>query len=496
MPKNIVICCDSFFSSTHTSNVLKLYSILQHDPRRQITFYHPGPLGLSSKDAVTGLAAAWKTVLTLSFGYGYTQCLVECYSFLMENYEPGDHFFIFGFGTGAYTARSLTALLYMCGLLQKGNGTLIPLAIKLFGHPNAASFSKAGEFKSRFSRECKAHFVGVWDTASTVGWFYNGWKFPYTSNNPNTVFGRHAVSIDERRHLFSPNLWGHAMPDQDLKQVWFAGVHSDVGGSYVEAESGLSKIALEWMIVESVDAGLLINEPLARRILGREGEGYVAPNPNARMHNSLTGVWWILELLPGVVYDTSCIPPRPAWRIPLGSRRRIPEGSLIHETVFQRTKGVAHYSPSNIPRTCSIERSIGSALSSNPERFVNTWLDIDQNRIEPGVWYSFNVNIGPRRIPTRLSSSPPPDPNDAQPLVEVMVTLFSQDFDIEPRGGRLSLAPEGSTDAFCTKVKPRHIGPCRIEIVVSSVKELDILQRATAEIVVGDTEPATLYARN
>ena len=47
----------------------------------------------------------------------------------------------------------------------------------------------------------------------------------------------------------------HAEP-QDILQVWFAGVHADIGGGYPEKESGLSKYPLLWMIDEARKCGL------------------------------------------------------------------------------------------------------------------------------------------------------------------------------------------------------------------------------------------------
>jgi uncharacterized protein (DUF2235 family) len=83
-----------------------------------------------------------------------------------------------------------------------------------------------------------------------------------------------------------------------LKQVWFPGVHCDVGGGYPEAESGLSKIALEWMLTEAIAAGLIVDPAKVDLVLGKSGGGYVPADPNAIMHESLTAMWWLAEYLP------------------------------------------------------------------------------------------------------------------------------------------------------------------------------------------------------
>lgn len=216
------------------------------------------------------------------------------------------------------------------------------------------TFQVAEGFKATFCRHCSLHFVGVWDTVSSVGWVWDPLKLPYTARNPDMANGRHAVSIDERRCYFRNNLWGPSFPGQSIKQVWFSGVHSDIGGSYAEEESGLSKITLEWMLCEAVSLGLLVDGQKAAQVLGRiPPPPPVAPDPAARIHNSLTWKWWILELLPHSYYDPVFRKAR--WRIPLGARRLIPEGSVLHKTVEEKRGVDSTYRPQNLPVTYETE---------------------------------------------------------------------------------------------------------------------------------------------
>jgi Uncharacterized alpha/beta hydrolase domain (DUF2235) len=172
--------------------------------------------------------------------------------------------------------------------------------------------------------------------------------------------GRHAVSLDERRCFFDVNLWGTSDPDQHIKQVWFTGVHSDVGGSYPEKESGLSKVALEWMLVEAMKAGLKVDPDKANVVLGRKAKpspwmpDYVEPNPTAKKHESLHGLWWLPEFLPHRYMDMKSGSPIARYRIPMGRNRAIPEGSVIHESVFKPEQRIAD---DRLPRYYTIEPS-------------------------------------------------------------------------------------------------------------------------------------------
>jgi uncharacterized protein (DUF2235 family) len=357
MPKNIVICCDGTnneFGATNT-NVVKLYSVLKIQPGQQVAYYHPGVGTLGAPNALTRLSKWWTQLLGSAFGYGITDNICNAYAFLMDEYEDGDKVFIFGFSRGAYTARALAGMLYMFGLIRKGNESLIPYATKMLKNLTEETFRVAPQFKATFSRECKPHFVGVWDTVSSVGWLYDPVKLPYSTNDPDIAVGRHAISIDERRCMFKQNLWGDPKPGQDLKQIWFAGVHCDVGGGYAESETGLSKIAFEWMLDEAELQCLMVDSVKASRILGTDDTAFAPPDPKGLLHRSLTGFWWILEFWPKPHRDMKYQPPKTKWGIGRGHRRFMREGATIHQTVELRMQEMGDYRPSNLPSTYQVE---------------------------------------------------------------------------------------------------------------------------------------------
>lgn len=368
MAKNIVICCDGTGNEfgDNNSNVVKLYSTLIIDGTRQVGYYHPGVGTMGDPTAHNKISSAWSVVKGLAFGAGLLANVGDAYRYLMNVYEDGDHVYLFGFSRGAYTARAIAGVLHMFGLLCPGNDGLIPYIIRLYARRTrdadgmTHTFQVADGFKATFCRHCPLHFVGVWDTVSSVGWVWNPLKLPYTGQNPDMANGRHAVSIDERRCYFRNNLWGAKLPVQaSLKQVWFAGVHSDVGGSFAPAESGLSQIALEWMLCEAVPLGLLIDPVKADQALGRipppriPPPPPVKPDPAQKIHNSLKLVWWILEFLPHSYYDS--VAKKKRWRIPLGARRVIPAGSVLHESVQQKLNVDHDYKPSNLPQNPGTE---------------------------------------------------------------------------------------------------------------------------------------------
>lgn len=381
MSKNIVICCDGTGNEfgDHNSNVVQLYTTLVVDGRQQVAYYHPGVGTMGAPTASNRLSKLWSVVSGLAFGAGLLDNVADAYRYLMEVFEEGDRVFLFGFSRGAYTVRVLGGVLHMFGLLCPGNDGLIPYITRMYAKKSRKAggmthtFDVAQDFKATFCRCCPLHFVGVWDTVSSVGWIWDPVKLPYTGQNPTMHVGRQAISIDERRCYFRSNLWGQTLPTQNIKQVWFAGVHSDVGGSYAYPECGLSQIALEWMLCQAVSFGLLVDPKKAERSLGRiPPTPPVEPDPKGMLHNSLTFWWWLVEFLPHSYYDSRT--GKVQWRIPLGAPRFIPNGSVLHATVEQKLQCDPAYKPRNLPTEFSTEPRVPCALArstaTGPEQSI------------------------------------------------------------------------------------------------------------------------------
>lgn len=289
MTKNIVICFDGTGNDFDgpSSNVLKTYRSIIKDPTKdQIAFYDPGVGTTSTNTAynilLNKLINLRKKILGGAFGLGVKHNIGDAYHYLMNCYDEDDKVFIFGFSRGAFTARAFAGMLNKCGLLDKRCDNLIPYAEKI----NFAKNNKeeAETFKRSVSRLCTPHLIGVWDTVGSLGKLMKKRTFFDTELNPDIKVGLHAVSIDEKRKKFPVTLWAKCKnPHQTIEQVWFPGVHSDVGGGY--PESGLSDCALEWMLSNAEKHGLKLHDEY----------GYdIVPNYIEDMHESLKWYWKIL----------------------------------------------------------------------------------------------------------------------------------------------------------------------------------------------------------
>ena len=366
--RNLIVCCDGTdneFGPINT-NVVRLAQVLDRDPSKQHLYYDPG-VGTMPEPGAIGFVHKWASrIAGLAFGAGLEWKVQESYSYLMDHWQRGDRVFIFGFSRGAYTARVLAAMLHAIGLLPEGSTNMVPYALKLF--KGARDERAAGDghdyddlcnqFRWTFARPTKphdqdrrfpVHFVGVWDTVSSVGWVWDPEKFRYTARNPGISTIRHAVSIDERRWFFRQNLFKQADPAQDLREIWFPGVHCDVGGGYPPTLDGqpaeLWRIPFSWMLEEATAAGLLINPDRLATVLDPQP---VEPRPwTDRKHESLEGAWLAAEYFPKQVWNSKL--QKRVWAIGNCGYRTIPSGALIHRSALLRIRDAAlKYAPPNM----------------------------------------------------------------------------------------------------------------------------------------------------
>jgi uncharacterized protein (DUF2235 family) len=375
MPKNLVICCDGTNNTfgTENTNVVRLAQVLDRDPARQRLYYDPGVGTLPEPNAFTRLQKWISKVYGLAFGGGLLWKVGEAYAYLMDLWEPGDRVYLFGFSRGAYGVRVLAGLLYNLGLLPRGNVNLVPYVLRL--HAAVRDGGSAGSqggywalcdaFRRSFAREIgdgdderrfPVHFLGAWDTVSSIGWVWEPKRYVYTATNPGVAIARHAVSIDERRWFFRQNLMQQAQ-GQDLEQRWFPGVHSDVGGGY--PDSGLWRVPFGWMLDEARAAGLLVDDRRLARVLEQPP---VSSTPwDDPQHESLTGLWWLAEYFPKVVRNRET--GRNSLAIGRGRHRVIRDGDMLHRGALLRIRETT-YAPPNLTEAF---RQRVKALDSVPD---------------------------------------------------------------------------------------------------------------------------------
>ncbi|MBL7791465.1 MAG: DUF2235 domain-containing protein [Saprospiraceae bacterium] len=353
--KNIIICCDGTSNDfgDRNSNVVKLFSVLAKDQIRQIVYYDPGVGTPSTYDAFNPVTKKLMYAFGQGFGYGLSDNIMDAYRFLMQCYKEGDRVYLFGFSRGAYTVRAVAGLLHTCGLLYDHNENLVSEAMRIY-HDRGTKI--ADRFKKTFCRPCPVYFLGLWDTVTSVGRLYNPLLLQATTNNPDVKIIRHAIAIDERRAFFRQNLWGNKHEEmQDIKQVWFAGSHSDVGGSYPLDRSGLSNISLEWMIAEAMDKGILIDDLAeARQVVGH------ISNPELQdINEELKGGWYIAEIWPKLVWVKRLQKGgKSQWKskpyLNLGRPRFITSDATLHESVLLRLQQRPDYRPKNLLRKIEV----------------------------------------------------------------------------------------------------------------------------------------------
>jgi len=277
MPKNIVVFSDGtgqVGGAGYDTNVYRLFKMALDRSPDQVAFYDRGlGTGFRYLGAATGL--------------GISRNILECYRFIFENYQSKDKLYLFGFSRGAFTVRSLSGFLNLFGILPSSRPELIAEAYSIYEIDNVDARQKRVEdFKRRHHvMRCPIEVIGVWDTVGALGLpvpslqAINPFKskFHNTQMASNVKHGFHALSIDDERKTFHPTLWNERLKntDQTIEQVWFRGVHTDVGGGY--RQRGLSDVTLRWMLDRVLPLGLKLYE----------NHGIVLePNPHEEINDS------------------------------------------------------------------------------------------------------------------------------------------------------------------------------------------------------------------
>ena len=333
--KRIVVCADGTWNERdqidkktgrrHPTNVLKTArGVLPQaaDGTHQVVYYHEGVGTAGGLDRFTGGA----------FGKGIEQNIRMLYRFIVYNYQTGDEIYLFGFSRGAFTVRTLTGFMSKVGLIEKDDDYYVPEIYACYeGNkgPGSAEWTKAFH-NVKNQRPCPPiRFVGVWDTVGALGapgmlgQLLNRDKYKYhdvglTSSIQNAY---HALAIDEQRKPFAPDIWTKpAGWSGKLEQAWFAGVHSNAGGSY--SPDGLANEALHWMIEKAESLGLEFD---------KEYLAHFMPCFNSVLNDSMTAMY---RLMGPHVRD-------------LG--KHAADGECLHQSAIDRLRlAECAYGPSNL----------------------------------------------------------------------------------------------------------------------------------------------------
>ncbi|MEI9811917.1 MAG: DUF2235 domain-containing protein [Acidobacteriota bacterium] len=320
--KNIIICSDGTGNTAikgRGTNVFKLFEAVDLNGHRshpkldpQIAIYDDG-VGTETLKPLKLIGGA--------FGYGMKRNVLDLYKGLVRIYDPGDQIFLFGFSRGAFTVRTLADFIAKCGVLRweetrtaSGLQKEVNAAYEVYRESYRTTLWRILHRKSERDVEKDAlaltsafraehachiagiHFMGVWDTVDSVGGpfhlsdFVNGvvrrFKFPDYRLSATTKYAAQALSIDDARAAFVPRLWEER---EGIEQVWFAGVHSNVGGGY--PKQGMSLVALDWMLQQAEARGL--------RML-REDRVWCAAHANVddKLYDSRSGAGVFYRWLP------------------------------------------------------------------------------------------------------------------------------------------------------------------------------------------------------
>jgi uncharacterized protein (DUF2235 family) len=351
--KNIALFLDGTWNTVDDdTNVWRLKSLCSLEGN-QVLYYSTGVGTTFGQHIMGGM-----------FGYGLDDEVIRAYQWLIENYNPGDRLFIFGFSRGAFTARSLAGFISKCGLLKPGapislrqlyeryrKGKAAHTIRELNNIPEAQLSLEDGWIK-KYSMPIPIWFQGVWDTVGALGIPFgslprvsqSNYAFLETDLRINNDRAFHALAIDEHRYAFAPTLWTTTVakdtqsyvprPLSDVEQRWFIGAHADVGGGY---DNGLlAQLPLKWLMQKAQLHGLIFKATVSI-------DGDVS---RAAVHDSFAemggGVYRALKF------------GRPYYR-PVGAAPSVRSDSItttINETidgsVFERWRMDSNYRPRNL----------------------------------------------------------------------------------------------------------------------------------------------------
>lgn len=322
MSKRIVVCTDGTWDTT--SNNTNVYKVSKSSiiSAEQAVYYD---------DGVGSDGTPIEKLLGGAFGLGLFQKIKDAYTQVSHLYDKDDEIFLFGFSRGAYTARSLAGMIAICGLpTEDFDSNMVDLAFNAYRNKDQRD-ALLKELNSKYAMyDAKITMVGVWDTVGSLGIpaAFGGvspllYGFLDTTLHPDVLNAYQALAIDERRIEFPPTLWtSQPAPGQTMEQVWFTGVHCDIGGGYPDdqpANTALSDITLSWMMSKAWKLGLQSDPAFEKQFT----------NPDAKLSLDTAHESWSV-----------------LWGFP--KSRSIAADSSLSNSVAIRCQNMSSYRPGNL----------------------------------------------------------------------------------------------------------------------------------------------------
>jgi uncharacterized protein (DUF2235 family) len=303
--RRLIVCCDGTWNwpaPQRETNVVRLLRSIAAEATvngatiPQIVHYHQG---VGTGNVIDRLAGG-------GVGIGLATSVKACYGFLVDNYRPSDEIFLFGFSRGAYVARALGGAIGALGMLQKREMDRFAEAWSWYWQDASKRDVKvldsiAPGRHHPIDIEC----IGVFDTVGALGipgsrFCRSAFAFHETQLGAHIRHAFQALAMDEQRGNFQPAIWvpmhcssseanrGAKGPQQVLKQMWFPGVHSNIGGGY--EKHGLSDTALLWMISQIGNMLELDQKTIVRGLDTKADERF----PRGTLEDSRTLFWKLI----------------------------------------------------------------------------------------------------------------------------------------------------------------------------------------------------------
>ena len=399
MTKAIVLFSDGTGNSSaklFKTNVWRMYEAVDLGPsaegrRPQIAYYDDG-VGTSSLAPLAALGGA--------FGWGLKRNVLDIYRYACRNHQDGDDIYAFGFSRGGFTARLVVALIAAEGLVRaRDEADLRRKSACAYRSFRRSFLPRRLQWPTTLARRLRRgatavldrllsrepydsgqnarppiRFIGVWDTVAAYGGpiteitrAVDNWFFPLSMPDyrldVKVKRARHALAIDDERDAFHPLLWdevheatliaaGDVAADR-LEQVWFTGMHADVGGGY--PDESLSYVSLLWMMGEAEHAGLRTLTVIKERVLA-------LASSYGPLHDSRSGLGAYYRYQPRRIaawlqpVDHTTLSLRdPAITDGTGASRGLLCTVRVHESVVNRiATGTDRYAPITLPPTFAI----------------------------------------------------------------------------------------------------------------------------------------------